>query len=147
MRNLPHWKLKTVPQFIDEDCTIDLGGEKLQIVYTPGHTPGGLSFILPVYDDGRKMHAALWGGTSLPADNKLKLAYRESLDRFKVYTDALEVDAELCGHPFMDTGLERMAVLNNRVLGVPNPFAIGREAYLRYAQMLFDMADAAIAKM
>lgn len=147
MRNLAHWQLKTVPSFIDEDCVVDLSGEKVQIVYTPGHTPGGLSFILPVYDDGRPMHAALWGGTSLPADDKLKLAYRESLDRFKAYTDAYEVDAELCGHPFMDTGLERMAVLHNRVLGVPNPFAIGRAAYLRYAQMLFDMADAAIEKL
>lgn len=146
-RGRPDWKMNIIPQFIDEDCVVDLGGEKVQIVYTPGHTPGGLSFIIPVYDDGRKMHAALWGGTSLPADDKLKLAYRESLDRFKVYTDACEADAELCGHPFMDTGLERMAVLHNRVLGVPNPFAIGREAYLRYAQMLYDMADAAIAKL
>lgn len=143
----PDKLLRSVPQFIDEDCVVDISGEKLQIVYTPGHTPGGLSFILPVYDDGRPMHAALWGGTSLPADDQLKLAYRESLDRFKVYTDAYEVDAELCGHPFMDTGLERMAVLHNRVLGVPNPFAIGRAAYLGYAQMLFDMADAAIEKL
>lgn len=147
MRGRPDWKWNRVPQFIDEDCVVDISGEKLQIVYTPGHTPGGLSFILPVYDDGRPMHAALWGGTSLPADDKLKLAYRDSLDRFKAFTDAYEVDAELCGHPFMDTGLERMAVLNNRVLGVPNPFAIGREAYLRYAQMLFDMADEAIARI
>lgn len=147
MRQHPEWKLNIVPTFIDEDVLMDLSGEKMQIVYTPGHTPGGLSFILPVYDDGRPMHAALWGGTSMPADDQLKLAYRESLDRFKFYTDKFEVDAELCGHPFMDTGLERMAVLHNRVLGVPNPFAIGREAYLRYAQMLFDMADEFIAKI
>lgn len=147
MRGRPDWEMTIMPQFIDEDCVVDLGGEKLQIVYTPGHTPGGLSFILPVYDEGRKMHAALWGGTSLPKDDKLKLAYRQSLEHFKEYTDFWKVDAELCAHPFMDTGLERMAVLRNRVLGVPNPFAIGREAYLRYAQMLFDMADAAIEKM
>jgi len=146
-RGRPDWKLKLTPKFINEDCVIDLGGEKLQAVYTPGHTPGGLSFILPVYDDGRPMHAALWGGTSMPADAGRKIAYRRSLDHFKTYTDAYEADAELCTHPFMDTALERMAVLNNRMLGVPNPFAIGREAYLRYAQMLFDMADEAIAKL
>jgi len=145
--NQTEWLLKTVPHFIDEDREVDCSGEKLQIVSTPGHTPGGLSFILPVYDDGRPMHAALWGGTSMPADDGLKLAYRESLERFKFYTDQYEVDAELCTHPFMDTALERMAVLHNRVLGVPNPFAIGREAYLRYAQMLFNMADEAIAKL
>ena len=146
-RGRPDWKLRVVPTFVDEDSVIDLGGETVQIVYTPGHTPGGLSFIIPVYDDGRPMHAALWGGTSMPADDQRKLAYRESLDRFKFYTDQYEVDAELCTHPFMDTGLERMAVLNSRMLGVPNPFAIGREAYLRYAQMLFDMADEFIAKI
>lgn len=143
-RGRPDWKMRIVPQFIDEDRKENLGGETVQIVYTPGHTPGGLSFILPVYDEGRKMHAALWGGTSLPADSNLKLAYRRSLERFKVYTDACMADAELCAHPFMDTGRERMEVLHNRVLGVPNPFAIGRSAYLRYAQMLFDMADTAI---
>ncbi len=141
MRGYTHWQLKVVPQFIDEDRAIDLGGETVQIVFTPGHTPGGLSFILPVYDDGRKLYAALWGGTSLPADYGLKQAYRRSLDVFKSYADACEVSAELCGHPFMDAGVERMAVLHSRVLGVPNPFAIGREAYLRYEKMLFDMAD------
>lgn len=143
----PDWEMKHQPQFIDEDCVADLGGERIQIVYTPGHTPGGLSFLLPVYDEGRKLYAALWGGTSLPKDDGLKLAYRRSLEHFKTYTDAYEAAAELCAHPFMDTGLERMEVLRSRVLGVPNPFAIGREAYLGYAQMLFDMADAAIEKM
>lgn len=134
----------TVGRFLEDGEVVTLGDTCITVVSTPGHTPGGISLLIPVADEGRPHCAALWGGTSLPQDRKEMLAYRRSLTHFKSYTDATKADAELCAHPFMDTGVERMQVLLNRVYGVPNPFAIGREAYLRYTDMLFEMVDMAI---
>ena len=139
--------LHNVPTFVDEDCVICYGKKKIQIVQTPGHTPGGLSFVIPVTDDGRKLNLALWGGTSMPKEPDLKLKYRESLLHFKQFTDCYEVEAEVCAHPFMDNTHERIAMQRNRIYGMPNPFAMGRKAYLRYSDMLMEMAEENINAM
>ena len=136
--------LHNIPIFIDDDCTVNYGEKVIQIVQTPGHTPGGLSFIIPVKDDGIEINIALWGGTSLPKDMDLKLKYKDSLIHFKHFTDQYQVEAEICAHPFMDNTLERIEMQRNRIYGMPNPFAMGRKSYLRYADMLMEMTEESI---
>ena len=129
------------PRPLNEDTVLTVGGVPITVVSTPGHTPGGLSFLFPVEDEGRPHVAALWGGTSLPRSPEARQSYRTSLARFKEYADRMGADVELCAHPFMDTGAERMQVLRRRVDGIPNPFVMGRENYLRYEAMLMEMAE------
>ena len=143
-RNRPDYRMRVKPTFVDTDEVHTYGDAQIQIVQTPGHTPGGISFIIPVHDDGRLCHAALWGGTSLPDEPEMKYVYRNSLEHFKTFTDKWECDAELCAHTFMDNTRERIEYQRNRLYGMPNPFAIGREAYLRYADMLMEMATDAV---
>ncbi len=143
-RERPDYRMRAVPTFVDTDEIHTYGDTKIQIVQTPGHTPGGISFIIPVHDDTRLLHAALWGGTSLPDEPHMKRVYLDSLQHFKTFTDKWECDAELCAHTFMDNTLERLEYQRSRLYGMPNPFAIGREAYLRYADMLMEMAVDAV---
>jgi metallo-beta-lactamase class B len=46
-----------------EGTKLTLGDTTVQIVATPGHTPGTLSYVFPVKDQGRTVMAAYSGGT------------------------------------------------------------------------------------
>ncbi|MGH4137722.1 hypothetical protein [Clostridium sp.] len=79
-------------------CSVDItisDGEKIQvgattvtIVETPGHTPGCVSLIFPVEEDGVTYQVAQWGGTGAPNDLEGKLEYRKSIDHFEEYAQA-----------------------------------------------------------
>jgi metallo-beta-lactamase class B len=43
-----------------------LGDTSIDVVVTPGHTPGGPNFIFPVYDNGVKHICAIVGGLATP---------------------------------------------------------------------------------
>lgn len=115
-----------------------LGDTSIQVASTPGHTPGCLSFVAPVYDEGRKHMAALWGGTGLPRTLEEKKTYRDSARAFSHVCDDLGVDVEIATHPFVDNSVERFEVVRNIFNGVANPFVIGREACRRYENMFLD---------
>src|SRR5205823_6254089 len=89
---------------------LTLGDTTITMILTPGHTPGTLSFIIPVKDKGAPHLLAIWGGTGIPADQAARIKYFASIDHFKSYTD-LGVDAELSNHPFVDDSLARMEQL------------------------------------
>lgn len=116
-----------------------LGDTKVRIYSTPGHTPGCLSFIVDVYDEGRKHTAALWGGTGIPRKEEMKDVYLESALRFTQICDEEKVDVEIATHPFVDRTYEKLALCRNICDGVANPFVIGREACRRYEAMFVDL--------
>lgn len=115
-----------------------LGGTAVHCVHTPGHTPGCMSLILPVTDEGRPHHLALWGGTGVTPETD-KAAYLASVEKFAAVCEGYAVDCEISNHPFVDNSLLRLEVLRHICDGVPNPFVIGREAYRRYERMFYDM--------
>lgn len=124
--------------YLEDGQDFVLGDTSIRCVLTPGHTGGCFSFIIPVTDEGRPHHLALWGGTGIiPGCDKT--AYLNSVEKFDKVCDEFEVDAEISNHPFVDNTLPRLEVLRNIVDGVPNPFVIGREAYKRYEQMFYDL--------
>ena len=47
-----------------EGLKLTLGDTKVEIIATPGHTPGTLSFFVPVKDGGRTLTVAYSGGTA-----------------------------------------------------------------------------------
>ena len=132
--------------FISDGERIRLGDVEIIAVSTPGHSPGCLSYIIPVEDEGRKHKAALWGGTGIPKEPEMREKYLESVKRFSDICDKEQVDVEISTHPFVDCGLERMAICRDIVDGVANPFVIGKEAYKRYEQMFYDLCLDAIER-
>jgi len=45
---------------------ISVGDASVQIVTMPGHTPGTLSFVFEVRDNGKPLRVAYVGGTAIP---------------------------------------------------------------------------------
>ncbi len=133
----PMWNFDyEINDFIEGGEVLRLGDTEIQVVSTPGHTPGGLSFFFDVYDQGRKYRAALWGGTA-PADNIEDIkTYLKSFEMFAAMAREQHVEVNITNHPILDSGVDRMKVMKNRVIDeVPNPFIMGEEAYQRYIQV------------
>ena len=130
-----------VYDFLGDGDELRIGDVSLTVVSTPGHTPGCLSLIIPVTDEGRLHHAALWGGTGIsaqaPADRKQ--AYLDSLYHFREVCREKHVDVEISAHPFVYNTELKLQLCREIVDGVANPFVIGEEAYSRYEDMFIDL--------
>lgn len=143
----------TIFKYYTDGADLDLGGGLVvKTVLTPGHTPGGYSLIFPVYDNGVKHMAAVWGGSGVAVPDypgapgwttvddkyptRTKMQYAQSLDYFSTYTRAAQVDVIIGIHGFMDNNLYKLEVLRNRKPGQANPFIIGYDIYSRYEQIL-----------
>ena len=55
---------------------LSVGDASVQIVTTPGHTPGTLSFLFEVKDNGKPLRVAYVGGTAIPFDGDGRLLRR-----------------------------------------------------------------------
>ncbi len=134
-----------VENFIEGGGELRLGSTVIKAFSTPGHTPGGLSFIVPVTDQGRPHTAALWGGTAPPPLLESNYQYIESLDKFIEECKKHHVDAEFMNHPILNNGVERMAVMRARIDQVANPFVVGEEGYIRFTELYRQLAEDNIA--
>ena len=146
--NNPNWVFDfTVEHFIDDGDTVALGDTSIKVFSTPGHTPGGLSFIVPVYDQGHPHTAALWGGSAPPGDRDACEQYLKSLDYWRKVCIENNVDAEFTTHPILNNGIARMEVVRQRINQVPNPFVIGIDAYIQFTGLFEEMVTDALKKM
>lgn len=141
------WKDFDVENFIDDGDEITLGDKTIKVYFTPGHTPGGLSFIFPVTDLGVSHMAAVWGGSNPPNNLADVLTYFKSLDYFLNQAEQAHVDVALNTHPFLDNGFEKMKFANNRLVHMPNTFIIGKDGYRQYAQLFRNMCYARMEGM
>ena len=125
------WKDFDVDRYIADGDTVTLGDTTVQVLETPGHTPGGLSFIFPVHDQGETYMAAMWGGTNPPNDISGVVTYMKSLDHFVAETQKAHCDVMLCNHPRL-SGFERIEAAKARYAHMSNVFIIGEKAFSRF---------------
>ena len=123
-----------IENFIDDGGEVTLGNKTVKVYSTPGHTPGGLSFIFPVTDLGVNHTAALWGGANPPNKIGKVVTYFKSLDYFMKQTELNGVDVALSTHPTIDNGFEKMVFANNRLAHMPNVYILGTEGFRQYCQ-------------
>lgn len=127
-----------VNHYLKDKEYIDFGDTKIYTSFTPGHSEGCFSFIIPVSDEGVKHHVALWGGSGiLPGSDKE--AYYHSLLKFSKECQDHHVDGEIATHPCLDMGLQRLEIVRNIVDGVPNPFVIGEDGYKYYERQFYNL--------
>ena len=124
--------------FLEDGEELDFGDMKIKCVFTPGHSIGCFSFIVPVTDEGRPHKAALWGGSGILRDSSVD-DYEASLKKFSAICAAEGVDAEIATHPCLDQGLARLRVVREIVDGVPNPFVLGEEGYRYYETQFYNL--------
>jgi metallo-beta-lactamase class B len=118
-----------IEDFLDDMEGLILGDMEITCVLTPGHTPGGLSFIFPVTDEGVRHVAGIWGGTAIPRDSDFIPKYLESIRRFSEICGEKGCDVEICSHPFVNNGIERLDIIRNITDGVHNPFVVGEDGF------------------
>jgi metallo-beta-lactamase class B len=110
---------------------ITLGDTTIRLVLTPGHTPGTLSAIIPVRDNGAPHLIGYWGGgaVSFLKPEEIEL-YIRSAQRF--VESAKGVDVELSNHAGYDGTLLKIDALQKRRPGEAHPFVTGTAGFARW---------------
>ncbi len=121
---------------INDGDKLTLGGTTISFHLTPGHTPGAVSAIIPVTDQGRPHVISFIGGTGLnhvkePSKGGGKIM-RDSLDKFAKVSLASGADVVLASHPFLDDAWEKAKLVNEGKAGKTSPWVVGKDAMLRY---------------
>jgi metallo-beta-lactamase class B len=118
---------------IVENQPIVLGQEKVTAVFLPGHTPGTVALIFSVKDRGQTHTVGYLGAPMLipPPDPQVQ-QHINSLKHFSQIARNMKVDVELLNHPIMDGMPARVAALDTRAAGKPNPLVIGVDSYQRF---------------
>ena len=118
---------------IAEGQPIVVGDTTVTPVSLAGHTPGTVAVIFPVKDRGTAHVAGLLGAPMLipPPDAQVQ-QHLTSLQHFADIGRGMKVDVELLNHGMMDGTAAKLARLQTRTAGGPNPFVVGWDSYQRF---------------
>ncbi|HWF09359.1 MAG TPA: MBL fold metallo-hydrolase [Bryobacteraceae bacterium] len=133
----------------DDGQKITLGDTSVTIVTTPGHTPGTLSMIFTVKDNGKLLTVAYSGGTafnfpSTPANFDV---YISSQRKMAAAAAAANATVFLSNHSEFDSAVPKIRMLAGRKPGEAHPFELGKAAVARYFTMTAECAEAAKLKL
>jgi metallo-beta-lactamase class B len=128
-----------------EGTTVMLGDTTIQIVATPGHTPGTLSYVFPVRDGGRRLMVAYSGGTAFnfPRQAATFAVYRDSQRRLADAARAAGATVLMSNHTEFDRAHDRARLAQlPRSQGDKHPYETDLATVLRYFEMTADCAEA-----
>jgi metallo-beta-lactamase class B len=134
---------------IREGDAIVVGNTTITPVEIPGHTPGSLAYIFPVFDSGTRHVAGMFGSTVLAAAYTPAPGLLQYVDSIAHYLDVamrMGVDVEIQNHPIFDATPERLAALAARGPGDPHPFVMGTGRYQRFWRIVSECMQADIIK-
>jgi metallo-beta-lactamase class B len=123
---------------------LTLGDTTVTIYITPGHTPGTLSTLIPVRDNGTPHLAALWGGVGLNNDRTSVETYIASARRFGEVAAGAGADVVLSNHTDWDRSKINLPMLENRAPGSPNPYVVGSGKVANYMTVARECATSRI---
>ena len=126
---------------------LTLGDTTLTLYITPGHTPGTISVLIPVKDNGRPHLAALWGGTGLNADRESLQNYIQSAQRFSDIVRQAGADVILSNHTDWDRSKVNLPLLAKRAPGSPNPYVVANESVRRYLKVAEECATSRLMRL
>jgi metallo-beta-lactamase class B len=123
---------------------LSVGDASLQIVTMPGHTPGTLSYLFEIKDNGKPLRVAYVGGTAISFDGTQAYydQYIESSKKFAKAAAEYGATALISNHTEFDNGYYKAHTAANRKPGEPNPFDVGKEAVARYFQVVQTCTEA-----
>jgi metallo-beta-lactamase class B len=124
---------------------LSVGDASIQLVTTPGHTAGTLSFLFEVKDNGRPLRVAYVGGTAIPFDGTAAYydGYIASVRKMAKAAADFGATALMSNHTEFDNAYYKAHTAANRKPGEPNPFEVGRPAVGQYFTVVEDCATAA----
>ena len=129
-----------------EGRKLTLGDTSLEIVATPGHTPGTLSYVFPVKDRGRTLMVAYSGGTLTGAFGTDGARWDEYIaSQRKIAKVAADAGASvlLSNHSEYDGAYTKARLIAApRQPGEDHPFVVGAEGVQRYFTVMTECAMA-----
>jgi metallo-beta-lactamase class B len=121
---------------------LTLGDTTVTLYITPGHTPGTISVVFPVKDNGTPHVAALWGGVGLNTDREAVQNYIRSDQRFSGIVKQAGADVILANHTDWDRSKINLPILAHRAPGSANPYIIGNAKVLNFLKVAEECATA-----
>jgi metallo-beta-lactamase class B len=124
---------------------VSVGDASVQIVTTPGHTPGTLSYLFEVRDNGKPLRVAYIGGTAIPFNGTAAYydGYIASSNKMAKAAADYRATALLSNHSEFDDAWLKAHSAANRRAGEPNPFEVGTDSVARYFRVVGYCAEAA----
>jgi metallo-beta-lactamase class B len=129
-----------------EGYKLSLGDTVIQIIATPGHTPGTLSYVFPVKNQGQSLMVAYSGGTLTGAFGTNAARWDEYIDsQRRIAKAAADAHASviLSNHSEYDGAYTRARLISApRQVGEDHPFILGADAVQRYFSVMAECATA-----
>ena len=128
---------------------VTLGDTSVTLVLTPGHTPGTVSMLFEVKDNGTPLMVAYSGGTAFnfPNDVPHFETYINSQRKMAAAAAAANASVLMSNHSEFDNAVTKIKMLAARKPGEPHPFNLGREAVARYFKVSDECAQVARLKL
>jgi metallo-beta-lactamase class B len=133
----------------DDGQKITLGDTTVTIVTTPGHTPGTLSMLFTVKDNGKPLYVAYSGGTAFnfPSTAPNFDIYIQSQRKMAAAAAGSNATVLMSNHSEFDNAVTKIKTLAARKPGEAHPFELGAEAVARYFKVSEECAQAARLKL
>ena len=126
---------------------LTLGDTTLDIVFTPGHSPGTLSYVFPVKNGGQTIMAAYSGGTltgNFGPDGPRWDEYIASQKKIQAAAAAAKATVILSNHSEYDGAYTKARLIASpRQVGENHPFIVGEDVVQRYFTVMQECAAAA----
>lgn len=130
-----------------EGTKVTLGDTTVDVVFTPGHSPGTLSYIFPVKDKGKTVIVAYSGGTLTGAfgtDGRRWDEYIDSQKRIAKAASAAGASVILSNHSEYDNAYTKARLVAvKREVGEGNPFISTPQSVQDYFTVMEECATAA----
>jgi metallo-beta-lactamase class B len=123
---------------------VSVGDASVQIVTMPGHTPGTLSYIFEVRDNGKPLRVAYVGGTAIPFNASAAYydGYIASSEKMAKAAADYGARALLSNHSEFDDAFFKAHSAANRQPGEANPFDVGMDGVASYFSVVQNCAAA-----
>ena len=123
---------------------ITLGDTTVTLRLTPGHTPGTLSFVFPVRDNGKEHWVGYWGGGAVSFLKPEEIVqYMDSARAFAASDP--RIDVEMTNHANYDGALLKYDALAKRGPGAPHPFVVGNDGFREWMDVIGQCAGDVLA--
>ncbi len=128
---------------VSDGSTLNLGRTRLSFVQTPGHTPGVLSTIFTVYDNGYPHEAFLFGGAGMNFEGiEAAEQYLASIQRMQQIQG---IEVHVPTHAQEDDIFARAEMLQSRGDNDPHPF-VDPESWSAYLDLKLRQAEQRVAE-
>ena len=129
-----------------EGTKVTLGDTTVDVIFTPGHSPGTLSYVFPVKDKGKTVMIAYSGGTltgAFGADGKRWDEYIDSQKRIAQAASAAGASVVLSNHSEYDNAYTKARLVAvKREVGEANPFISTPQSVQDYFTVMEECATA-----